>query len=195
LTTAQLQQDFETRTAAAKPPQAPRIPADGRIADALEGEPNRLPLDVVPMMNLPFELAERQLSPLLWADARVLFDPLTKTAGLNERENSIKGTVTEGVIRWFRTADKEIKMVSPYFVPSDASVASLAEAQASGVRVALVTNSLASTDEPMSTAFLDELREETREAARDLLRRAIALLRPIDLFRSSALPRQNQSAG
>ena len=144
LTTAQLQQDFETRTAAAKPPQAPRIPADGRIADALEGEPNRLPLDVVPMMNLPFELAERQLSPLLWADARVLFDPLTKT----ERENSIKGTVTEGVIRWFRTADKEIKMVSPYFVPSDASVASLAEAQASGVRVALVTNSLASTDEP-----------------------------------------------
>lgn len=148
LTTAQLQQDFETRTAAAKPPQAPRIPADGRIADALEGEPNRLPLDVVPMMNLPFELAERQLSPLLWADARVLFDPLTKTAGLNERENSIKGTVTEGVIRWFRTADKEIKMVSPYFVPSDASVASLAEAQASGVRVALVTNSLASTDEP-----------------------------------------------
>jgi putative cardiolipin synthase len=56
------------------------------------------------MMNLPFELAERELSPLLWAHARVLFDPLTKTEGLNEREKSLKGTVTEGVIRWFRTA-------------------------------------------------------------------------------------------
>lgn len=148
LTVAQLQQNFEQRTAAAKPPQAPRIPADGKIENPAADEPAALPLDLVPMMNLPFELAERQLSPLLWARARVLFDPLTKTEGLNERENSLKGTVTEGVIRWFRTARSNIKMVSPYFVPSDASVASLAQAQADGVSVAVLTNSLASTDEP-----------------------------------------------
>lgn len=148
LTQAQLRQKFDTRVADASPPQAPRIPADGKIHDPQPGEPVELPLDLVPMMNLPFELADRALGPLLWADARVLFDPLSKTLGLNERENSLKGTVTEGVIRWFRTARSSIKMVSPYFVPSDASVASLAGAQAEGVSVTLLTNSLASTDEP-----------------------------------------------
>ncbi|MFM9927977.1 phospholipase D family protein [Variovorax sp. H27-G14] len=148
LTVAQLRQDFEQRTAAATPPQAPRIPADGKVEDPSPGEPTALPLDMVPMMNLPFELAEHRLSPLLWAHARVLYDPLSKTEGLNQRENSLKGTVTEGVIRWFRTARSNIKMVSPYFVPSDASVESLAQAQAAGVSVAVLTNSLASTDEP-----------------------------------------------
>jgi phosphatidylserine/phosphatidylglycerophosphate/cardiolipin synthase-like enzyme len=148
LTAVQLQQNFERLTGMARPPQAPRIPPDGKILDADPGEPEQVPVEWVPMLNLPFELADRRLSPLLWAEARVLFDPLSKTAGWNERENSIKGTVTEGVIRWFRTARASIKMVSPYFVPSDASVASLAEAQAAGVKVELVTNSLASTDEP-----------------------------------------------
>ncbi|WP_445286927.1 phospholipase D family protein [Variovorax atrisoli] len=148
LTPEQLRQNFDRLTAAARPPQAPRIPLDGRIANPVEGEPSLLPQDMVPMLNLPFELAEARLSPLLWARARVLFDPLSKTEGLNERENSIKGTVTEGVIRWFRTSRSSIKMVSPYFVPSDVAVASLAEAQAAGIKVELVTNSLASTDEP-----------------------------------------------
>ncbi|NVM86451.1 putative cardiolipin synthase [Variovorax sp. SG517] len=148
LTPEQLRQNFDRLTAAARPPQAPRIPPDGKIANPVEGEPSLLPQEMVPMLNLPFELAEDRLSPLLWARARVLFDPLTKTAGLNERENSIKGTVTEGVIQWFRTSRSSIKMVSPYFVPSDAAVAGLAQAQAAGVKVELVTNSLASTDEP-----------------------------------------------
>jgi putative cardiolipin synthase len=148
LTPEQLRQNFDKLTAAAKPPQAPRIPPDGRIANPVEGEPSLLPQEMLPMLNLPFELAEAQLSPLLWAHARVLFDPLSKTEGLNERENSIKGTVTEGVIQWFRTSRSSIKMVSPYFVPSDAAVASLAQAQAAGIKVELVTNSLASTDEP-----------------------------------------------
>ncbi|WP_426389643.1 phospholipase D family protein [Variovorax sp. R-27] len=148
LTPAQLQQNFEALTATAKPPEAFRIPLDGKILNASANEPSVVPLDMVPMLNLPFELAEHQLSPLLWANARVLFDPLTKTEGLNERENSIKGTVTEGVIRWFETSRSSIKMVSPYFVPSDAAVANLARAQAEGISVSLVTNSLASTDEP-----------------------------------------------
>ncbi|MET3181560.1 UNVERIFIED_ORG: putative cardiolipin synthase [Variovorax guangxiensis] len=148
LTPGQLRQNFDRLTAAVKPPEAPRIPPDGRIANPVDGEPHSLPLEMLPMLNLPFELAEDRLSPLLWAHARVLFDPLTKTEGLNERENSIKGTVTEGVIQWFRTSRSSIKMVSPYFVPSDAAVANLAQAQAAGIRIELVTNSLASTDEP-----------------------------------------------
>ncbi|WP_176801261.1 phospholipase D family protein [Variovorax sp. EL159] len=148
LTRAQLQSNFEQQTASAKPPEASEIPADGRPLHPGEGEPTSVAPDLVPMLNLPFELANHRLSPLLWAKARVLFDPLTKTEGLNEKENSIKGTVTEGVIQWLRTADKDIKMVSPYFVPSEGSVNSLVGARKAGISVELVTNSLASTDEP-----------------------------------------------
>lgn len=148
LTRTQLQDNFEQQTASAKPPEASEIPADGRPLHPSDGEPALVAPDLVPMLNLPFELANHRLSPLLWAKARVLFDPLTKTQGLNEKENSIKGTVTEGVIQWLKTADKDIKMVSPYFVPSEGSVNSLVGARKAGISVALVTNSLASTDEP-----------------------------------------------
>jgi putative cardiolipin synthase len=148
LTRAQLQDNFEQQTANARPPEASEIPADGRPLHPGEGEPTSVAPDLIPMLNLPFELARHRLSPLLWAKARVLFDPLTKTQGLNEHENSIKGTVTEGVIQWFGTARKDIKMVSPYFVPNEAAVARLAGARQGGVSVELVTNSLASTDEP-----------------------------------------------
>ncbi|MGF6348392.1 phospholipase D family protein [Variovorax sp. W2I14] len=148
LSRAQLQDRFERQTAAAKPPVAAEIPLDGKPLHPSPDDPPLLPLELVPMLNLPFELAKRQLSPLLWANARVLFDPLTKTQGLNEREGSIKGTVTEGVVQWLMTADKNIKMVSPYFVPSDEAVANLVRARKAGLGVELVTNSLASTDEP-----------------------------------------------
>ena len=148
LNRAQLQDNFERQTASARPPEASEIPQDGKPAHPSDGEPALVSPELVPMLNLPFELARHQLSPLLWANARVLFDPLTKTQGLNERENSIKGTVTEGVVRWLMTADKNIKMVSPYFVPSEASVAALVGARKAGIGVELVTNSLASTDEP-----------------------------------------------
>jgi putative cardiolipin synthase len=148
LNRSQLQDNFERQTASARPPQASEMPQDGRPAHPSDGEPALVPLAIVPMLNLPFELANGRLSPLLWANARVLFDPLTKTEGLNEREGSIKGTVTEGVIHWLMGADKNIKMVSPYFVPSDEAVANLVRARKAGLGVELVTNSLASTDEP-----------------------------------------------
>ncbi|MBJ2157531.1 phospholipase D family protein [Variovorax sp. IB41] len=145
---AQLQDNFERQTANARPPTATEMPQDGRPTHPTDGDPALVPLEIVPMLNLPFELANGRLSPLLWANARVLFDPLTKTEGLNEREGSIKGTVTEGVIHWLMGADKNIKMVSPYFVPSDEAVANLVRARKAGLGVELVTNSLASTDEP-----------------------------------------------
>jgi putative cardiolipin synthase len=46
------------------------------------------------------------------------------------------------------TSRRSIRMVSPYFVPSDSAVASLVGARKEGIDVALLTNSLASTDEP-----------------------------------------------
>jgi putative cardiolipin synthase len=143
-----LQRNFERATLAANPPEAEEVPADGHIEHPSEGVPDVVGPELTLMLDLPFELRRRELSPLLWANARVLFDPLTKTQGRNERDDSIKGTVTEGVITWLSTARQDIKMVTPYFVPTAASVARLAEAHRDGLSVELVTNSLASTDEP-----------------------------------------------
>jgi putative cardiolipin synthase len=140
--------DFERRSAAAKPPEAAEIPLDGHTSRPDVAEPTQLSPDLVAMLNLPFDLERGTLGPLLPAHARVLFDPLTKTAGWNEQQDSLDGTVTQGVVRWLNTARQRIKMVSPYFIPSDASVEKLAYAKRNGVDVVLITNSLASTDEP-----------------------------------------------
>jgi phosphatidylserine/phosphatidylglycerophosphate/cardiolipin synthase-like enzyme len=140
--------DFERRSAAAKPPEPAEIPADGHVPRPAAGEPSQLPPDVVAMLNLPFDLERGRLGPLVPASARVLFDPLTKTTGWNERQDSLEGTVTQGVVRWLNTAQRRIKMVSPYFIPSDASIERLAYAKRRGLDVVLITNSLASTDEP-----------------------------------------------
>lgn len=149
LTREQLRQNFDRLAASATPPRPTEVTEEGTIEDPGPGEPTSVPPELIPMMNLPFELAKHRLSPLLWANAQVLFDPLSKTAGENEAKSSIKGTVTGGIIQWLKTARSNIKMVSPYFVPPDSAVASLAEARQHGITVDVVTNSLASTDEPM----------------------------------------------
>ncbi len=146
-TDAELQQAFERSTASAAPPLASEIPADGRPRNPSDGEPDQLPHDLVPMLNLPFELASGNLSPLILAEARVVFDPVSKIDAFNDRQDAARGTVTEAVIAWFKTARSSIKMVSPYFVPSDSAVMSLADAKQAGITVELITNSLASTDE------------------------------------------------
>jgi putative cardiolipin synthase len=145
---AALLDDFERRSAAARPPEPAEIPPDGHVPHPAAGEPAQLSPDVVAMLNLPFDLERGRLGPLLPARARVLFDPLTKTTGWNERQDSLEGTVTQGVVRWLNTAQRRIKMVSPYFIPSDASIERLAYAKRKGLDVVLITNSLASTDEP-----------------------------------------------
>lgn len=149
LTRGQLRQNFDRLTGGATPPEPTEVTEEGKIENSGAGESMSVSPDLIPMMNLPFELARHHLSPLLWADAQVLFDPLSKTAGENEAKNSIKGTVTGGIIAWLETARSNIKMISPYFVPPDSAVASLARAREHGIAVDVVTNSLASTDEPM----------------------------------------------
>jgi phosphatidylserine/phosphatidylglycerophosphate/cardiolipin synthase-like enzyme len=154
LSRAQLQENFDRRVGAAAAPIPVHLAPDGsftrdqRLPDDVP--PDAVTPELVPMLNLPFELAAGSLSPLLPANARVLFDPLAKAAGFYENGNSIKGTVTEGVVGWLHTARRHVKIVTPYFVPGDSGVKALAEARKDGIEIELVTNSLASTDVPFS---------------------------------------------
>ncbi len=145
---AQLRQRFDEATAFTRLGPAFEVVAGG--TQVPEGYPTReqLPEGIEPLLNLPFELARGRISPLVPANARVLFDPLSKAAGEFERSQSIAGTVLEGAMQWLATARHEVRLVSPYFVPSEGAVASMAVARHYNVGVEIVTNSLASTDEP-----------------------------------------------
>ncbi|GAB5414838.1 MAG: phospholipase D family protein [Congregibacter sp.] len=56
---------------------------------------------------------------------------------------SIKTTLLQSLA----TAEKEVILISPYFVPGEIGVKTLAEAQARGIQVTVVTNSLAANNQ------------------------------------------------
>jgi len=70
----------------------------------------------------------------------ILADPPAKASG------QAIGTVGPALTALLATARREALIISPYFVPGPAGTALLARLVASGVRVAVVTNSLAATD-------------------------------------------------
>jgi len=95
----------------------------------------------------PQRLAERlaMRPPLIEVhDVRVLADDPAK---IESKDRGVRASrVLEGVSQMMQQAQYEVLIVSPYFVPGDAGVAALIAAVQRGVRVAVLTNSLAATD-------------------------------------------------
>jgi putative cardiolipin synthase len=84
-----------------------------------------------------------ELQPIV-ANANLYTDTPDKIqADVGDNETAV--LVTE-VGRRFRAATKEIVIVTPYFIPQDNGAVIIEELLASGVRVVIVTNSLASTN-------------------------------------------------
>ena len=86
---------------------------------------------------------------LSWANAQLIYDPPDQdkrplASGIEHGwiEDRPGGTRTHS----------ELLIVSPYFIPSEAGRRHLSEMRARGVRVAVLTNSLASTDSPAAHA-------------------------------------------
>ena len=59
-------------------------------------------------------------------------------------------TAMDSAMGLFGSARHEVQLVSPYFVPGQRGMAKIREATAAGVKLTVMTNSLASTDEPMA---------------------------------------------
>lgn len=78
-----------------------------------------------------------------WGDARMAFDdPQKIEAAPTERETHLQLKLRSEVA----PPESELLVVSPYFVPGDEGVASLRRLRQRGVKVRIITNSLASTD-------------------------------------------------
>jgi putative cardiolipin synthase len=75
----------------------------------------------------------------------------TNAGDMNEAQGTApaEGAVMAANLDLFRTARAEVLVVSPYFVPMPRMVDALAHARLAGARVSVLTNSLATTDEPL----------------------------------------------
>nr|WP_249206373.1 phospholipase D family protein [Burkholderia multivorans] len=100
---------------------------------------NAKPLNATPLSQ---QIARDELG-LVWAPAEFKVDAPDKIARPNDQYVS---PPMQRLVELTRAAQQEFLAFSPYFVPHDAGVKILGDTAARGVRVAILTNSLAATD-------------------------------------------------
>lgn len=88
------------------------------------------------------QIAHEQMG-LVWANAAFSVDAPSKVTAPND---GYRSPPMHRLAELLRDAQKEVLLLSPYFVPHDAGVKLLADLTHRGVRVAILTNSMASTD-------------------------------------------------
>jgi len=91
-----------------------------------------------------------------WARAKLYADPPEKLR--IEHEEAFRGSVMEGALLAIASAKRQAKIVSPYFLPGQSGMATLGKLLESGRQVVVITNSLGSTDEPLTYAGYERYR-------------------------------------
>ena len=90
---------------------------------------------------------------LVWATAEAYADPPEKIIEMTPGEKRLPyldaESVRFNVLEHLRNANTEIVLTSPYLVPGSKGMEALAALRQRGVKVRLLTNSLASNDEPL----------------------------------------------
>ncbi len=84
---------------------------------------------------------------LTWVPATVLADRPVKIA--SETSPAEERTIANDITDLMRSAKHEVIIISPYFVPGKEGVALFRELTERGVRIRILTNSLATTDAPL----------------------------------------------
>jgi putative cardiolipin synthase len=121
-------------------------PADGQRVrerdDAVRASPGaQRYVDAVKRADVVGEIVAGRLK-MEWVPVRALSDPPAK-AGQQIADEEL---LLAQLVAVMGNAQREIDLVSPYFVPGELGTANLAKLAARGVRVRVVTNSLSATD-------------------------------------------------
>lgn len=85
-----------------------------------------------------------------WAPAAMLADKPAKIPLDGDEAQEFGDTVVDGLLDLMAGTQRELLVISPYFVPGDDMLRAFAAARARGVRVRVLTNSLASNDAPIA---------------------------------------------
>jgi cardiolipin synthase C len=160
LSPEQLRAEFETLTADAR--TAYPTPAADRV-DPLGYRPISADLSRPPL-------------DLLRGRITVFADDPEKVSGRSESGDD-PNTVTSTVGRAMSQAKSELVVGSPYFIPGKLGMDGLAVARKNGVRVDIITNSLASNDEPLASAAYGRYRVPMLELGVNLYETDTAQLR------------------
>jgi putative cardiolipin synthase len=122
----------------------------GSVASAVNTEGASAPLvETEPSASanwLEHELDARNVQ-LNWVPATVLADQPAKIASEISPEEEV--TIASDITALMRSAKQELIIMSPYFIPGKQGVTLIGDLVARGVRVRILTNSLASTDSPL----------------------------------------------
>jgi cardiolipin synthase C len=86
-----------------------------------------------------------------WAPTVLMADQPGKI-GPDDDEADARETVVDGLLGLMQQARQDILIVSPYFVPGKMMMGEFAQLRAKGIRIRVLTNSLASTDAPAAHA-------------------------------------------
>jgi putative cardiolipin synthase len=128
----------------------------------------------------------------VWATAHAVVDPVSKFDA--DKAPEVESYVFTEVVEQLRATRQSLLMVSPYFVPGESGTSLLKSLVERGVKVRVLTNSLAATDVPLVHAGYAKYRPE-------LLRHGVALyeLKPtavpeIGVSRGSATLTPNSEA-
>jgi putative cardiolipin synthase len=100
-------------------------------------------------------------SELIWASGRIVADdPVRLDAGARVTRDTL--------LEWLNGTERELLIESAYFVPLEYGVAGLASAVDRGVRVRVLTNSLASNDVAAAHAGYEKYRKPLLESGVDV---------------------------
>lgn len=113
-----------------------------------EGEAVAAPATPAPRAangSLTHELQRGQFN-LVWAPATLLADKPSKIT--SEGRPTDAQTVSDDIQELLRSARSEVIVISPYFVPGEPGMALAQELKRRGVKLRVLTNSLAATDAP-----------------------------------------------
>jgi cardiolipin synthase C len=87
---------------------------------------------------------------LQFASVQVVADDPAKAAGADAHATVPAGTAFDSALLTLRSAQSEVLVVSPYFIPGERGLKLMQGARDRGVKVSVMTNSLAATDEPLA---------------------------------------------
>ena len=149
-------------------PEAARAAFEELTSDAKDAFPQLGPerVDLLGYRSLGNDIAAPPLK-MTGGAIEVFADDPEKASGRSERiEDPL--TVTSRVIRAIDQAKSEVVAGSPYFVPGERGMRGLLAVRKRGVHVEIMTNSLASNDEPFVTAAYAKYRVPLLKAGVDL---------------------------
>lgn len=136
-------------------PEALRAEFD-RLVEGSRATRRTTPVDSYGVAPLSLDM-EEGLERLIWAETTAFADDPNKV-GHGTSDAEMNNTALYRAVRAFQESRSELMLFSPYFVPGKEGMAALKIARDHNIPVRVMTNSMATTDEPLASLAYERYR-------------------------------------